>query len=299
MNGNWQDIELSLSYAKNQTISFIKKEPITGGCINQTWKVTDNYGEKYFLKTNIPSLENMFVVEANSLIEIEQSNSIRTPHVLVYGSNYDYSYLVLEYITLEPQINQQYMGIQLAHMHKSTNPLKESAKQFGWVKNNFIGSTPQSNKPHKHWASFWKNERLLYQLNLAKTNGYSSKAYDEGLKLAESVKLFFSNYQPEPSLLHGDLWDGNCASDLNGKPVIYDPALYYGDRETDIAMTELFGGFDHDFYKTYNSFYTLDSDYKTRKNLYNLYHILNHYNLFGGGYAAQAENMTKRLLSEV
>ena len=237
----------------------------------------------------------MFVLEADALKEIKQSNSIRTPRVLIHGSTPKISYLALEYIPLKSQLNQNKLGEQLAQMHRTTNPLK----QFGWTQNNYIGSTPQSNQYHKQWISFWRNERLLYQLNLAKNKGYSIKAYDAGLMLAESLSLFFSGYTPKPSLLHGDLWSGNCASDMNDNPIIYDPATYYGDRETDIAMTELFGGFSADFYSAYNNYYALDSGYKVRKNLYNLYHILNHYNLFGGGYARQAENMTKQLLSEI
>ncbi len=299
MSGNWHDIEIHLSNIKKRPIRFTKKESISGGCINQAWKVTDNHNDQYFIKINSPALEEMFVIEAESLKQIEQSNSIRVPRVLAYGSNPEFSYLVLEYIPLKSPLNQKELGKQLAQMHQATNPLEQESNQFGWRKNNYIGSTPQSNQYHKQWISFWKNERLLYQLNLARNKGYSTKAYDAGLKLAESLALFFTDYHPKPSLLHGDLWGGNCASDMDDNPVIYDPAVYYGDRETDIAMTELFGGFSADFYSTYNDCYALDSGYKTRKNLYNLYHILNHYNLFGGGYARQAEKMTKQLLAEV
>jgi fructosamine-3-kinase len=298
MSGNWHDVEIQLSDIENRALRFIAKKVISGGCINQAWQVTDNYGDHYFIKTNSPALENMFAVEANTLRQIAQSNSIRVPHVLIYGSTSEFSYLVLEYIPLKPQLDQKKLGKQLAQMHLITNPLKHSSNRFGWTENNYIGSTPQSNQYHQQWGSFWKNERLLYQLNLAKNKGYSTNAYDAGLRLAESIPLFFTCYDPKPSLLHGDLWGGNCASDMNDNPVLYDPASYYGDRETDIAMTELFGGFNADFYTTYNDCYTLDSGYKTRKILYNLYHILNHYNLFGGGYAKQAENMTKQLLSE-
>ena len=241
----------------------------------------------------------MFSIEAASLIEIQQSNSIRTPHVLVYGSNSEFSYLALEFIPLKPLSNQKRLGEQLAQMHQNIDPLKQAVNQFGWTQDNYIGSTSQSNQYHKCWTSFWKNERLLFQLNLANNKGYSSKAYEAGLRLAESLAVFFSDYHPQPSLLHGDLWGGNCASDMSENPVIYDPAVYYGDRETDIAMTELFGGFNSDFYNAYNDCYALDSGYKTRKILYNLYHILNHYNLFGGGYAKQAEKMTQQLLSEI
>jgi len=134
---------------------------------------------------------------------------------------------------------------------------------------------------------------------LALKKGYSRIDYDNGLTLCDRLDHFFTSYEPLPSLLHGDLWSGNQAHDADGNPVIFDPAVYYGDRETDIAMTELFGGFSSDFYIAYNEHFALDEGYATRKTLYNLYHSLNHYNLFGGGYASQAAAMTKRLLAEI
>jgi fructosamine-3-kinase len=296
MNGicNWLEIELHLTKVKNQSIYFTKTESVSGGCISQAWKVTDNRGKQYFVKTNEATLDKLFAVEADALEEISKNHCIRTPHVLAYGGRSGFSYLVLEYISLKSQIDQKVLGRQVAQMHQLTHPMN----QFGWKQNNYIGSTPQINNVNNDWLSFWKNERLLYQLKLAKNNGYSTNSYDAGLKLAESLSLFFTRYSPKPSLLHGDLWGGNCASDIDDNPVIYDPALYYGDREADIAMTELFGGFSANFYDAYNDCYALDSDYKTRKTLYNLYHILNHFNLFGASYAEQAENMTKQLLSE-
>lgn len=134
---------------------------------------------------------------------------------------------------------------------------------------------------------------------MALANGYAKQAYDDGLKLAESLDGFFSGYQPIASLLHGDLWGGNQAQDTQGNPVIFDPAVYYGDREADIAMTELFGGFSTSFYTAYNACFEMDKGYKVRKRLYNLYHILNHYNLFGASYQGQAASTTRRLLAEL
>ncbi len=295
MNGCWHNIELQLSKILGKSLHFTHKNALSGGCINQAWKVTDNEGSLWFIKTNSPSLGDMFSAEANGLDEIRKSSSIMSPKTIAYGQTSGCSYLILEYIDLQAQINQVLLGEQLAKMHQFQSPNKE----FGWKRNNTIGSTEQSNKPNKDWASFWKNERLLYQLKLAQKNGYSNTAYDNALKLSENLSVFFTDYQPKPSLLHGDLWGGNCASDLQSNPVIYDPAVYFGDRETDIAMTELFGGFRTDFYDAYNTYYPLDCGYKVRKKLYNLYHILNHFNLFGGGYASQADSMTKQLLSEI
>ena len=133
-------------------------------------------------------------------------------------------------------------------------------------------------------------------MRLAAQNGYGGQLQRLGEKLMDSLPAFFADYTPQPSLLHGDLWSGNHAYLQNGTPTIFDPAIYYGDRECDIAMTELFGGYDTDFYAAYRSAYPLDAGYATRRDLYNLYHILNHANLFGGGYARQAEQMMQKLL---
>lgn len=305
--GDWQDIEEKLGYTLKKRVAFLNKESVSGGCINQAWKITDTDNNHYFIKVNSVSLLHMFDAEADALTEIKKSACIRTPEVISLGDTAKLSYLILEYIPLQSKINQTLTGTQLAKLHHFNNSSlkcdkegdKQCDKKFGWKRNNTIGSTKQSNRLNNNWVTFWKNERLLHQLNLAKSNGYSNKAYDKGLLLAENLSEFFITYQPKASLLHGDLWRGNCATDSNNDPVIFDPAVYYGDRETDIAMTELFGGFNTDFYNAYNEIYPLDADYKTRKTLYNLYHILNHFNLFGEGYASQAINMTDFLLSEI
>jgi len=293
MNGHWKHVIKHINTVENSNIDFNNIEAISGGCINQTWKATDTNNQNWFIKENKPTLISMFEAEAAGLAVIQQSKSIRAPKPICYGKTNDFSYLVMEYISMQSGINQLTTGEQLAQMHQTTQPL------FGWERDNTIGSTPQLNQQHKNWVNFWKEQRLIPQLTLAKQKGYSNTAYDAGLKLVDHLELFFRQYQPDPSLLHGDLWGGNCATDSANHPVIFDPALYYGDRETDIAMTELFGGFSQTFYDSYNAVYPLNSDYKTRKTLYNLYHILNHYNLFDGGYASQAESMTRQLLSEI
>lgn len=295
MNGRWKTVENQLNAIHQTDCHFATSKAISGGCINQAWKITDSAGQTWFIKENRPSLFSMFEAEATGLEAIGKSQTIRAPKAICFGQTREFSYLVLEYIPMRGEINQAQTGEQLAALHRTTNP----NKQFGWEIDNTIGSTPQHNTPHKNWTTFWRTERLTFQLNLAKQKGYSDKDYEAGLKLAENLHRFFADYQPPPSLLHGDLWGGNCASGPAREPVIFDPALYYGDRETDIAMTELFGGFNQKFYDAYHAAWPLDPGYKTRKTLYNLYHILNHYNLFGGGYATQAASMTQRLLSEL
>ena len=169
-------------------------------------------------------------------------------------------------------------------------------KAFGFMQDNFIGTTPQPNGWKNTWIDFWGEQRLGFQLRLAAENGYSGQLQSLGEKLLDVLPDFFDGYIPQPSLLHGDLWSGNHAFLADGTPTVFDPASYYGDRECDLAMTELFGGFPASFYDAYRAEWPLHEDYKTRRDLYNLYHILNHANLFGGGYARQAEQMMQSLL---
>ena len=205
------------------------------------------------------------------------------------------SWLVLEYLDLgvRSASNPDALGCALAAMHQCRS------NQFGWSRNNTIGSTPQINTRSDDWVSFWRTHRLGFQLRLALENGYRGRLQQLGERLLECVEQFFTGYQPYPSLLHGDLWCGNYAYTGAGEPVLFDPAVYFGDREADLAMTELFGGFPQRFYSAYRHEYQLDSGYNTRKILYNLYHVLNHLNLFGGSYRQQAEQMMNALLAEI
>jgi fructosamine-3-kinase len=189
------------------------------------------------------------------------------------------------------------MGRSLAAMHQANPPQPSSTKDgktaFGWNYNNTIGSTPQINTWTSNWATFFAEHRLGYQFQLAKRRGGHFPHQDKLLAVVETLL----NHQPQPSLVHGDLWGGNAAITTSGEPVILDPATYVGDREVDIAMTELFGGFAAAFYRGYNQVWPLDDGYKQRKTLYNLYHILNHFNLFGGGYGSQANRMIEQILN--
>jgi fructosamine-3-kinase len=286
-------IAKNIADSLNTTVQFKQLESINGGCINQVSKVSDDKGKQWLIKENSPHLLDMFIAEAEGLNEIYNSHTIRCPKVICYGETPQSAYLVIEYISLTNGNGNALTGEKLAQMHQY------QATTYGWHRNNTIGATPQSNLQNSLWGEFWKQQRLLPQLDMALKNGYSKADYDNGLKLYDRLDLFFSNYTPVASLLHGDLWSGNQAHDSFGNPVVFDPAVYYGDRETDIAMTELFGGFSTDFYAAYNHHFALDEGYTTRKTLYNLYHTLNHYNLFGGGYASQAAAMTRRLLAEI
>jgi protein-ribulosamine 3-kinase len=170
------------------------------------------------------------------------------------------------------------------------------APAFGWQRDNVIGSTRQANQRGDNWIDFWCDARLGFQLRLAVENGLSTKIVRNAETLRKRIPDFFDGYAPVPSLLHGDLWGGNWAVMPDGEPVIFDPAVYFGDRETDIAMTMLFGGFSPEFLAAYESEWPLNSGFRRRIDLYNLYHVLNHFNLFGGGYQQQADAMLNRLL---
>lgn len=232
----------------------------------------------------------MFEAESEGLTEIAGTQSVRVPQPVCAGRADGSAYLVLEHLDLEGAGARDFeqLGHELAQMHRATR------KQFGWQRDNTIGSTPQVNTPANDWIEFWRQHRLGFQLKLAGDRNLMNK----GERLMAELGKFFRDYHPAPSLLHGDLWGGNVAA-CGGRPVIFDPAVYYGDREADLAMTELFGGFSARFYRAYDEAWPLDAGYKTRKTLYNLYHVLNHFNLFGGGYGAQAGRMLDSLLSEL
>lgn len=296
----WDKIEQEISASIGQSFQLKTHVGISGGDINQANRVEgvieSNNEEKaihFFIKFNQKNRLAMFEAEATGLQEIEQSQTIRVPHVICSGIEGNQSFLILENLALGKGSSNSSirLGQQLALMHKTTS------QQFGWSRDNTIGSTKQSNTQTASWINFWREHRLSFQLDLAKQNGAGQSLYIKGKKLISMLERFFIDYEPKASLLHGDLWSGNYGYFKNGDPVIFDPAVYYGDRETDIAMTELFGGFTSEFYSAYNEVWPLDKGYQQRKKLYNLYHVLNHFNLFGGGYAVQAENMVDQLLS--
>jgi fructosamine-3-kinase len=263
-----------------------------GGCINQAY-VIEGGGRRYFVKTNVARLAGMFEAEALGLAELEAAQALRVPHPVATGAAAGEAFLVLEYLELGGSGNAAALGRGLAAQHRKT------AERFGWRRDNTIGSTPQINAWTEDWPSFLRRHRLGFQLQLAASTGYGGELQRLGEKLLARLEGFFPGYRPLPSLLHGDLWGGNAAFTTAGEAVVFDPAVYYGDREADLAMTELFGGFGPDFYAAYREAWPLDPGYATRKTLYNLYHILNHANLFGGAYVSQAEAMMRRLLAEL
>jgi protein-ribulosamine 3-kinase len=229
-------------------------------------------GTRCFLKINESSRADAFAAEADGLKALRAAG-MRAPEPHAHGIAGERAYLLMEYLELGARSDFAALGRMLASAHRKPGP------RFGWPRDNYIGTTPQLNAWADDWREFWLERRIRPQIELARRNGFA-------LDLPKLERL--KKHRPAPSLLHGDLWSGNIGF-TKDRPVVFDPAAYYGDREADLAMSELFGGFPGEFYRAYEEAFPLDAGYETRKPLYNLYHLLNHLNLFGGGYLAQVE----------
>ncbi len=246
-----------------------------------------------FRKTGPASAAEMFAAEAEGLEELARPGVIRVPEVIACGIDGDTAFIEIEQLELQRATRdvERRMGEQLAALHETT------AERYGWHRDNTIGPTPQYNPWSDDWVGFFREQRLGFQFQLAARNGYGGALQDSGDRLLECLDVFFAGYTPAASLLHGDLWGGNWGS-CDGEPVIFDPAVYYGDRESDLAMTRLFGGFGRAFYEAYEANAPLAPGHRQRCDLYQLYHVLNHLNLFGSGYLGQAQSLIKSLLRE-
>jgi protein-ribulosamine 3-kinase len=274
---------------QSSSIQLINFEFLAGGCINKGGRLQTNFGD-FFIKWNDGrKFPEMFEVEAKGLTLLAETKTIRIPKVIAQANEADHQFLVLEFIAGYKR-NKNYwqiLGVQLAQMHRN------SSTYFGLDHDNYIGSLPQRNKTHTRWADFFINERL---------NPLLIKSVDEQILTIKQVNDFELLYKklpsliPEeaPALLHGDLWSGNVMTDKSGMPVLIDPAVYYGHREMDLAFTTLFGGFDPMFYKGYDAEFPLIPGFDQRMDIYNLYPLLVHALLFGGGYLAQALAIVKR-----
>ncbi len=291
----WAALAGCITDAEGRAFTVRRSVPVGGGCINAAWCVEGD-AQRYFVKLNRATRLGMFEAEAEGLREMERSAGVRVPRPVCSGVHDECSFLVLEYLDLgaagDARTSER-LGRQLATMHRTTRA------RFGWHRDNTIGSTPQENAESEDWVTFWRERRLRFQLELAARNGYDDRLQARGARLLDAFPALFDGYRPIPSLLHGDLWGGNFGVTRDGEPVLFDPATYYGDREADLAMTELFGGFGPRFYAAYREAFPLDPGYRVRRTLYNLYHILNHLNLFGAGYCGQAAAMIDELLCEL
>lgn len=286
----WSEITEHISRSTGQKFSSsddFQHQSVGGGSINQAYLI-GNKRRQYFVKINAASKVAMFEAEAIALTQMYATQTIRVPQPICWGVASTSAYIVMEWLELGSSVNWELMAQNLAALHRIT-----SQTGFGWQQQNTIGSTPQINTWKQNWVEFLIQYRLGYQLQLARRRGFSPSVPEQ--ELFDAIPRFFHNYQPQPSMVHGDLWGGNAAFTRDREPVIFDPALYFGDREVDLAMTELFGGFPTQFYQAYDRAFPLDTGYKQRKTIYNLYHILNHFNLFGGSYGQQANRAIEQI----
>src|SRR5215469_1350846 len=266
---------------------------VGGGSINRCYRWNTGRGPLFVKVAPRVTLAD-FEAEAAGLAELERARALRVPQVRACGRTVDTAFLALEWLQTgaADALSERRLGEGLAALHRVTAP------RFGWSRDNTIGRTPQSNSWTDDWAEFFREERLRPQLRLAVRNGYGELLAARGERLMEVLPALLAGHRPSASLLHGDLWSGNWLATADGEPVVFDPALYYGDREADLAMTHLFGGFGAAFYAAYEHAAPLTPGAPRRAELYNLYHVLNHANLFGGGYARQARSGIDRLLAE-
>ncbi len=332
MNPFYRAIAHAIGDASGRPFELKSISHLGGGCINEAVKLAGTDGSCWFLKSNTSADTTMFAAEFDGLKALAATNTVRVPRPLVFGEAEGQAWLAMEFLelgkmrpdsgdsrladvplsrpsaTLSPVPNggkgqgegvpnvqqtrnqistQEKLGRELAALHRLPQPY------FGWHRDNTIGSTPQRNPRADDWITFWREHRLGFQLELARTRGGSFPGANH---LLDRLEELFEGYEPQPSLLHGDLWSGNVGWLGDGSPVIFDPACYFGDREAEFGIIAMFGGFTEEFYRGYHSVWPLDEGFPQRLPLYELYHTLNHFNLFGGGYAAAGQRLMDRVL---
>ena len=283
----WRDIAAGIATHSGEAFEAREPQGLAGGCINSAFRLSDGR-RTFFVKTNRADRLDMFEAEAAGLNLLADSATLRVPRALFTGAGDGLSYIVMEHVALGHGSSQGWRlaGEQLAAMHG------QQAEAFGWDRDNTIGATPQRNDWTSDWIEFWRVHRLGRQLEIAAANGHLGQLQRLGERLMARFAVLI-DHAPSPSLLHGDLWGGNMAFTDDGDPVIYDPATYYGDREADLAMTELFGGFPSGFHAAYDREWPLQPGYRGRASLYNLYHMLNHANLFGQSYVSGVRRIVR------
>jgi len=253
-------------------------------------------GVRYFVKlADITDAERLDA-EADGLAALSAVGCFRVPAAIAQGRSHERAFLVLEHLSLRPLSTSQ-DGERFAHglaaLHANTG------QHYGWHRTNYLGPTPQLNEEQDNWARFLIQNRLAPLFAHAGKAGYVQEIERPGQRLLERLPALFLDYRPIPSLLHGDLWHGNAAVTEDGTPSLFDPACHYGDREADLAMAELFGGFPAALYASYRRIVPLSEDYELRKLVYQLYHLLNHLHIFGRAYAGQVQRLIAQLLREL
>lgn len=287
-NAMWTQIAQTISETLNYQFNIAQRIQLTSTHHTRLFKISDH--QHYFLvKIDDKSAIDKFDSERFALNELIQESLFYVPDSICTGLTQSHAFHVIEWLALSDDScdNWYDMGVFLAKMHQ-----KHEQAMFGFELDNYLGDTVQPNQWHKKWDCFFSEQRIGWQLQLLAEKGIHICDID---KFVDLTKSMLHHHKVKPSLLHGDLWRGNV-SFCNGKPVLFDPAVYFGDREADIALTELFGKFNHQFYQGYQDQYPLLEGYETRKPLYNLYHLLNHANLFAGNYIEDAKISITKLI---
>ena len=270
------------------SVAIQQTDRISGGDINKAYAVTLNTGDRIFMKANAKENVGFFKAEAAGLFAIAQTGTLATPKILCAGTDdgqeVGYSFLLMELIQSKKPVQDYWkiFGRELAALHKADTSAFCDGGAFGFFEDNYVGATAQSNAPKKTWIEFFRESRLEPQFKTAASN-FSSQEMSRVTKLLDHLDDFLIEPK-KPSLIHGDLWSGNVMAGPDGKAMLIDPAAYVGNSEADIAMTELFGGFAPDFYQAYREANPMQPGYEKRRDLYNLYQLLNHLNLFGKSY---------------
>ena len=279
-------IEEGIKKYFGDSVKIINKSYVVGGDINDARCLQLSNGEKVFAKLNSISNKDFFESEEIGINAIAATHTIQTPKLLFRGvdETSGKSYLIMEYIYGDNRINDFWhvFGQSLASMHLADTSSFVKSKKYGFISDNFIGASKQINDERESWTVFFRECRLEPQIRMAERY-FDSNCRKRFLKLLDKLPELLIEPK-KPSLLHGDLWSGNYIVGNDGKAWLIDPAVYVGHAEADLAMTELFGHFSSEFYNAYASINPIDSGYKDRRDLYNLYHLLNHLNLFGDTY---------------
>lgn len=311
----YHSLEEAIHSVFGNDASEIRRERVHGGDINDAYRLSLSTGEKVFVKTNSIGNWDFFRTESHSLLALRETGTIGVPKVLGTGINEQtgFSFLLLEWMERVPPVKNYWetFGHELAALHRAeyelhpakcplraprnTHPTGASVlrpAKYGFVEDNFIGSNPQKNSPMETWIDFYRECRLTPQIRMAE-HYLDSKMRKKIVHLLDHLDSYLR--EPAfPSLLHGDLWSGNVLCGNDGKAWILDPAAYVGDFETDLAMTQLFGSFPSAFYSAYSEINPIDKGYEERRDLYHLYHLLNHLNLFGRMYLGSVQNILNR-----
>ena len=273
-----------------------KRVPVSGGDINSAYALELSDGNRIFMKSNRKENADFFRAESEGMAAIRQTGAVRVPEVIAAGAGEDGAFLLLEYIDsgMKGKHSSEELGVGLAKMHMHDTSCFVNGGRFGFTSDNYIGAGEQINTPEETWTEFFTERRLAPQFERA-ASYFGREERKDIDHFLNRIGRYLS--EPEyPSLLHGDLWGGNYMIDRAGHPWLIDPAVYVGHAEADLAMTELFGGFDRTFYDAYRNTAGIDPGYRDRKDLYNLYHLLNHLNLFGGGYLYSVKSIVSRYI---